>query len=352
LDYAIFGNRVSGVIDYFNNKTTKLLNNYTVPFPAPGFVVNTILANVGTLTNKGFEFSINYDVIKGRDFSWTIGGNISTVQTRIVSLAGSYSNGVKTYNVSTDNVIQGEAAGQGLSNAYLTYYKVGDVPDVFEIPHFTGFNSQRQETFDSAGAGTTSNQLNATNHFYDPSPHFIYAINNTFNYKSWGLSFFLRGVEGQKIYDNTRMIMSRLLYVNGGNILKEALADNDLTPGPEVSDRFMEKAGYLRLENLTIYRNFKVEGFRNLRVYFAANNLFVITKYVGFDPELRNAQTTVPFLQNYVASVGAINNNNQKLIATAPQANNAYIDAVYSGTGDGYYPKSRSFTIGVNVTFK
>jgi iron complex outermembrane receptor protein len=352
LDYTLFNHRLSGIIDYFSNKTSKLLNNYTVPFPAPGFVVNTILANVGTLTNKGFEFSLNFDVIKEKDFTWTIGGNISTVKTRITSLSGSYSNGVKTYNVSTDNVYQGLAAGQGLSNAYLTYYKVGYVPDVFEIPHFTGLNKQGIQTFDSAGVGTTTNVLNATLHYYDPAPKFNYAITNSFTYKSWGLSFFLRGVAGQKIFDNTRMIMSRLNYVNGANILKEALTDKDFTPGPQVSDRFLEKAGYLRLENLTIYHNFHVGSIKNLRVYIATNNLFVITHYVGFDPELRNAQTSTPFLQNYVTNVGAINVNNQKLIATAPQANNAYIDAVYSGTGDGYYPKSRSFTLGVNLTLK
>jgi iron complex outermembrane receptor protein len=326
------------------------LNNYTVPFPAPGFVVNTILANVGSLTNKGFEFAVNYAAVQKQNFSWTVGGNISTVQTRIVSLSGSYNNGVKTYNLSTDNVIQGSALGQGLSTAPLTYYKIGYTPNVFEIPHFTGLNAQGIETFDAGGGNTTTNNLIAPNHYYDPAPKFIYALTNSFTYKDYGLSFILRGVAGQKIYDNTRMIMSRVNY--SGNILKEALADKDLTTLPEVSDRFLEKAGYLRLENLTVYRNFQISGIKSLRVYFSANNLFVITKYVGFDPEIKNAATTTPFLQGYSNSVAALNGLNQHLISTAPAPNQSYIDGVYSGSGEGYYPKTRSFSLGVNITLK
>jgi len=354
-DYSLLNNRLSGTFSYFSNKTDKLLNNYQVPFPAPGFVVNTILANVGTMTNKGLEFVVNYNIIRKHDFSWTIGGNIATVKSKVISLSGSYSNGIKTYQVATDHQLQASALGQGLSTSPLTYFQIGYTPYVFDIAHFTGFNSARQETFDAGGGTTTTNPLNAVPHFIDPSPKFNYAITNSFSYQDWGLSFILRGVAGQKIYDNTRMIMSRVSYVNGANILKEAISDNDLTSGPEVSDLFLEKAGYLRLDNLTLSKNFKVAGIRSLRVYLAANNLFVITKYVGFDPEIKNSATVNPFLQNYSnnqSTLSSLNILNQHLIATAPHPNQAYVDGVYSGSGEGYYPKTRSFTLGVNITLK
>ena len=191
-------NRLTGAFNYFNDKTTKLLYTYTIPFPSPGAVVNTLLANVGDLTNKGYEFNVNYLMVHTNDFSFTVGGQISSVVTRITSLAGTFGNGVSTYALSTDQVPQGSAEGRGLSGAPITYLKVGYTPNVFWMPHYIGLNSAGQEMYDSAKGGTTTNVLAAANFYTDPAPKFNYGINLGFTYKAWGLNMFLRGIYGAK----------------------------------------------------------------------------------------------------------------------------------------------------------
>ncbi len=345
-DFALLSNRLTGAFNYFNDKTTKLLYTYTIPFPSPGAVVNTLLANVGAMSNKGVEFNLNYQLVHTNDFSFTLGGQISSVQTRITSLAGSFSNGVSTYSLSTDQVPEGSAEGRGLSGAPITYLKVGYTPDVFWMPHYIGLNSAGQEMYDSAKGGTTTNVLAAENFYTDPAPKFNYGINLGFTYKAWGLNMFLRGISGAKIFDNTRMVLDNINRFGGNNGTVEALT-NGITNGPQASDHWLENASFLRMDNLNLSYTFKPMGqIQNLRVYFAANNVFVITSYRGLDPEIRVASGTTNALQNALSSAGTANSFSQG----GSTGNEQYIDAAYSG--DGFYPKTHSYTLGVNITFK
>jgi TonB-linked SusC/RagA family outer membrane protein len=345
-DFAIMSNRLTGGFNYFNDITTKLLYTYTIPFPSPGAVVNTLLANVGGMSNKGYEFNLNYQLVHTNDFSFTVGGQISSVMTRITSLAGSFGNGVSTYALSTDQVPEGSAEGRGLSGAPITYLKVGYTPEVFWMPHYIGLNSKGQEMYDSAKGGTTTNVLAAENFYTDPAPKFNYGINLAFTYKAWGLNMFLRGVSGAKIFDNTRMVLDNINRFGGNNGTVEALT-NGITNGPQASDHWLENASFLRMDNLNLTYTFKPIGqFQSIRVYFAANNVFVITKYRGLDPEIRVAGGSTNALQNALGSAGVANSFSQG----GSTGNQQYIDAAYSN--DGFYPKTHSYTLGVNITFK
>jgi TonB-linked SusC/RagA family outer membrane protein len=345
-DFGLFQNHLSGGFNYFNDITTKLLYTYNIPFPSPGAVVDNSLANVGAMTNKGVEFNLNYQVIQTRDFSFTLGGQISSVQTRITSLAGTYSNGVSTYSLSTDAVPEGSAEGRGLSTAPITYLKVGYTPYVFYMPHYIGLNSKGQEMYDSAKGGTTTNVLNASNYYTDPAPKFNYGINLGFTYKAWGLNTFLRGIAGAKIFDNTRMVLDNINRFGGNNGTVEALT-NGITNGPQASDHWLENASFLRMDNLNLSYTFKPTGqFQNIRLYIAMNNVFVITKYRGLDPEVRVAASPTNALSNALGSAGVANSYSQG----GSTGNQQYIDAAYSG--DGYYPKTHSYTLGVNITFR
>lgn len=356
LDFTLFNSRLSGNFNLFDDKTEKLLYTYNVQYPnsSPSIVYPTILANVGDLTNKGEEFSLSWDVIRKKDFTWTAGGQMSFVRTKVTSLSGNYSNGEETFFVKTDNIPGGVAEGRGLSASPITYLKVGYSPYVFYIPHYEGLNSQGLETYDSAG-GNTSNVNNATLHYTDPSPKFNYGFTSTFTYKNWSLNFFLRGVYGQKIFDNTRMVLDNVNRFAGNNGTVDALT-NGITNSPQVSDHWLESASFLRMENATIGYTFHVTGIQALRVYVSTNNLFVLTHYRGLDPEVRNAPLNIPFLANYVATATGnsnllANGGNKGTNGTAvPSPTEAYIDAAYQG--DGFYPKTRSFTLGVNLTFK
>jgi TonB-dependent starch-binding outer membrane protein SusC len=328
LDFTILNNRVSGSFNWFDDKTTNLLYQYTVP--TPPFFKPTILANVGTMTNTGVEFSVNATIVKGQHFTWDLSGQITTIKTRITSLDGNYAG----FKLSTDNIPGGYAEGRGLSSNPITYLKVGYAPYVFYLPKFVGVDKSGNQLFDSAG-GTTINSGNATLFYTDPSPKFTYGINNTFTYDNWSLNFFLRGVDGQKIFNNTDMVVSNVTRLPGNNVYTDAF-DNGIKNQQAASSLWLENAGYLRLDNLTLAYNFhNIKGIQNLRVYASGNNLFVITSYKGIDPEQRTAAYNNP---------GTSNNPANNSVNTE-----AYIDANYGGTN--YYPRARSFAFGVNLTF-
>jgi hypothetical protein len=232
-----------------------------------------------------------------------------------------------------------------LSTAPITYLKVGYTPYEFYMPHYLGLNKSGQETYDSAG-GSTSNILNATNHYTNPAPKFNYGFNSNFTYKNFGLGLFFRGIAGGKIFDNTRMVLDNINRFAGNNGTVEALT-NGITNSPQASDHWLEGASFLRLDNLNISYTMKpINMFQSVRFYIAANNVFVITKYRGLDPEIRVASGTTNALQNALGSAGVANGFSQNGATGSEQ----YIDAAYSG--DGFYPRAHSFTLGVNVTFK
>lgn len=317
LDFAVFNNRVSGNINVFNDKTKDLLYNYTVP--TPPFFVSNIWANVGDLTNRGVEVQLNGDVIKGKNFNWNLGGQISFVKTRVQSLHGTYSG----YDLNTDHIAAGYAQGRGLSNNPLTYLQVGYSPYVLYLPHYVGLDANGKELFDNGKGGTVGKgDLNDDMKKYiDPAPKFTYGINNLLTYKNWSLNFFLRGVSGAKNFNNTRLLIDNIQNLKNGNTTKTGLESGD-KDDKVASDKWVSNASFLRLDNATLSYNFgKVsERFDNLRVFVTGNNLFVITKYTGLDPEIQVTGT-----------------------------NNAYID-MYNA--DNAYYKAKSFSIGVNLSIK
>ncbi|MGN6616372.1 MAG: SusC/RagA family TonB-linked outer membrane protein [Ilyomonas sp.] len=318
LDFGLFNGRLSGDINVFNDKTVNLLYYYTVP--TPPFFINTILANVGDLSNKGVEISIGGDIVRGKKFTWNANGQLTFIKTRVESLSGSY----QGYKVSTDQIPGGYAAGRGLSAYPITFLKPGYAPYEFYLPHFTGIDKDGHQLFDSAGVKslTQDQNPNPTKYYIDPSPKFTYGLTNTFTYGNWSLNFFLRGVYGQKAFNNTALNLATITRLPGNNVTKAALT-NGIKDAPAVSDLWLEKASYLRLDNATISYSFQnIKGISALRVYISGNNLFVITPYKGLDPEIQTAPT---------------------------DAGPAYIDVSYGG--QGYYPKVRTVSFGASVSF-
>ncbi|HVZ55773.1 MAG TPA: TonB-dependent receptor [Chitinophagaceae bacterium] len=320
VDFALFNNRLTGDVNVFNDETRNLLYTYTVPVPP--FFINTILANVGNLTNKGVEIALSGQILKGHAVTWTANGQITFIKTRVTSLSGTY----QGYKLSTDQIPGGYATGRGLSSNPITYLKPGYAPYEFYLAHFTGIDKDGHQLFDSAGVKslTQDQNPNPTKYYIDPSPKFTYGINNTFTYGNWDLNFFVRGVAGQKIFNNTLLNFENINRLPGNNVTKKALT-NGIKDAAFASDLWLQKASYLRLDNATIAYTFpNLKGnIKSVRVYLAANNLFVITPYGGIDPEIQTANTG---------------------------SNQAYIDVTYYGSA--FYPRTRSFALGVNVAFQ
>lgn len=317
VDFALFNQRLTGNINYFSDKTKDLLYNYTVP--TPPFFVDNIWANVGDLTNKGLEFQLSGDIIRSSGFNWNLSGQISFVKTRVQSLAGTY-NG---YDLNTDHIAAGYAVGRGLSNSPITHLQVGYSPYVFYLPHYVGLDKDGKELFDDGQGGTVGKGAlnNDMKRYIDPAPKFTYGINNSLSYNKWSLGFFLRGVSGIKYFNNTRMLIDNIQNLKNGNTTVTGLQSGD-TDDKVASDKWVQNASFLRMDNATIsYTIGKVsEHFDNLRIFATGNNLFVITKYNGLDPEIQVTGT-----------------------------NNSYIDMF---NADNAYYKSKSFSIGVNVSIK
>ncbi len=324
LNFSLFGSRLNGDINVFNDKTKHLLFNYKVP--TPPYFIDNILANVGTISNKGVEIQLNGDAVRSKDFTWNVGGQITFVKTRVDTLSGTYNGTQLSTNhvgAGTDYTYNGN--GGVPATAYLTFLQVGYAPYVFFLPHEVGVDANGKELFaDGKGGTITAGNVvpDSAKRYIDPSARFTYSLSNTFTYKNWSLNIFLRGVYGQKIYNNTRAVLNDNARLPGKNVLNEAVANK--IQGIYVSDRWLENASYLRFDNATLSYTFRnVKGLNNLRVYITGTNLFVITHYKGLDPEIRTGDAYF---------------------------NRNYIDLSYGG--DGFYPRARSFIFGVNLGLK
>lgn len=317
VEFSVFDNRITGSVSAFNDKTKNLLYDYAVPVP-PNFVPR-VLANVGSLTNKGLEIQLNAEIMRSEKVNWSVGGQITTINTKVTSLSGTW-NGQE---LASNNIPVGSASGRGLSSNPITFLVVGQAPYTFFLPHYTGKDANGLSLFETEG-GTTTNYLDAKNRYINPYPKLTYGFTTNLNYKNWALNVFLRGVSGAKIFNNTNLNLANYNNLPSVNTLKEAVSSG-LRDNPTPSDYWLENASYMRLESMTLSYNVpKIKGIEHLRLYLSGNNLFVITKYKGLDPE-----------------IASVNN----------QATPAFIDLTYNG-GGGFYPKSRSLTFGLNVSFK
>jgi len=318
VDFSLFNNRLTGDINYYSDKTKNLLFNSTVATPPN--LVSTTFANVGTMTNKGLEIALTGQILTGTGLNWTASGNINFVKTRIANLSGTLADGQK---VNTSFLDVGFAQGQGLSSTAITRFVPGYSPYVFYLPHYTGINAQGVEQFDGKTLAEYTGNI-PPSHYVDPSAKFNYGFTNNFSYKNWSLGFFFRGVYGNKVFNNTLLDYETVTRLPSTNTTRAALT-NGVTSAPTASDRWLEGASFLRLDNASLGYTFNhIKGLNSLRLYVAANNVFVITKYRGLDPEV---------------DVAPNNNPNQN-----------YIDADYGGYA--YYPKARTFTFGASVSFK
>jgi len=324
IDFSLFKSRLSGSINYFNDETQRLLYFYGVQVP-PNFV-GSVLANVGSLTNKGIEVQLNADIVRNKNVTWNIGGQISTVNTKVTSLSGTWDGNP----VASDRIAVGSADGQGLSNNPITYLIVGKSPYTFVLPHWTGVDKDGLSLYTKEGGPDVLGDPNnpPTNYEIDPAPKFNYGLSSSVSFGNWSANVFFRGVSGQKIFNNTTLNLGNYSRIAAQhNMLRESYYGpvKDVSPFP--SDYFLENASYLRCENLTVSYNLKTIGkVDNIRLYLTGNNLFVITKYKGIDPE--------------IAPVNGAGGG----------SNSAYLDVSY--TSRGFYPKSRSLTLGVSLSIK
>ena len=277
-DYGVLNNRITGALDVYYKKTTDLFN--VAPVPDGGNFSNYLLQNVGSFSNKGVEFSVNAEVVKSKDFNWNVNFNATKFERRIESLANNA------------DVYLGAAPGTGNTSQI---YSVGYTPLSFYV---------YKQLYDAAGkpiegAFADLNGDGVINDkdryiYKNPDPDVVFGFASTMNYRNIDFSFNLRASIGNRVYNMVNAGNAQYTYLNSGTVAQNiptAVENSGFvnTSGPiTLSDMYIENASFLRMDNITMGYTFPkwLEGKASLRLHAGVQNVFVLTKYSGLDPEI------------------------------------------------------------------
>ncbi len=318
LDYGFLNGRLRGSLDYYRKTTDNLLLAVTVPQPA---VVGFRIENIGAMRNTGFEFALEALPISRDELTVSLNANLATNNNEVVSLGG------------RDQIITGNVSGAGLSAVQSQIIRPGLPVGTFIGPIFTGVNEQGQQVFedyeDTDGDGLGDELVGATTEpgpddrriIGNAQPDLTYGLTGAVTWQDWDMSVFFRGLYGRDLLNNTALeYTSKFLANTGKNFLAPA-ADTDIAldeSSPVFSSRWVQDASFLRLQTVTLGYTFDgLLPVERTRVYVRGDNLFVLTPYDGYDPEVNTSFTGT------------------------------------GSTGIDYlnYPKPRTFTLGVNLSF-
>ena len=314
IDFGFFNNRLTGTIEYYEKSTTDLIADYQVS--TTKYPYSSLTANVGEISNKGVELTINVIPVKEKNFKWETSINLSHNKNRIVKLSNdTYSvnyfdraalNAPGFSGASVQRSQVGYPIGQfhtwkragvkdGISHFYV--YSESSLKDVYSSQggyegKVTKQDDGRYIDNQTGGYVTTSKPLYDDKTFLGSAqPKLTGGWNNTFTYKNWTLTAFLQGLYGNKIMNYTRANLNNISIVSAGKNPLASTADEFLITDNNAhapSDYWLENGSYLRLSALTLGYNFgKInEYIKGARLYVTCNNLFTITGYKGNDPEV------------------------------------------------------------------
>ena len=309
LDFAFLNNRISGSIDVYQKDTKDLISRKDMA-PGQNFDI-TISTNVGDLVNKGVEFVLNTTPVKTKSLTWDFGFNIAY-------------NTVKVTNLGTSTFIPTNGISGGTGNI-IGVHAVGEAPSTYKV---------YQQVYDPAtgrpieGLYEDRNRdgiVDANDMYYykKAAPDMLLGINTQVNYKKWSLGLAGHGAFGYYLYNNYNSNSGVLRTIkNPINFIGNASADylkTGFVNNQYFSDYYIENASYFRLDNINIgYNAGSVFNKRaSLRISASLQNVFVITKYSGLDPENSNTSNTTNL----------------------------------SGVDNNIYPRPRIFSLGANLDF-
>jgi iron complex outermembrane receptor protein len=306
IDYSLFRGRLNGSIDYYVKRTSNLLYTYSVPVPPN--LYPTMLANVGDMSNKGFEILVNGDVIQKKDFQWTISLNFAHNKNRVTKLSNDI--------YSTSSIKTGTVSPRGSSGTTSHIIEEGQEVGTFYGWKSLGLDEEGKYIILDVNEDGEINNLDRT-YIGHALPKMTYGISNTITYKKFTFNFFLRGIYGNDVLNNPSLQYGNIQWLPGSNVLKSALT-NGIHDSPKFSSYYIEKGSFLRLDNMSLSYDFaplSSWGVNACRIYCSAQNLFIITGYKGLDPEV---------------NMGGL----------APGVEEA-----------AFIPKSKTFSFGINVSF-
>lgn len=317
LDFAFFNDRISAQLDYYHKNTNDLLLRRSLPATS-GYT--SVTKNVGSLRNYGWEFSIRSHNLRG-DVSWITDFNISFNHNEVINIDGPEI----AYGV--NYVIEGEEIG------------------VFKMPEYAGVHPMTGDAifYKNDGSGQTTTNYNEARPVIvgSPNPDFIGGLNNNISYGSFDLNVLMNFVYGNDVY----LSAGRYQSANGewwdnqskdqmnrwrqpGDVTDVPQARFDQRNGSQHSSRYLYDGSYIRLRHLTFGYTFPRHitaraGFTNARLFATAYNLFTITNYPGYDPDVNSLGT-----------------------GTSAQASNVVMGIDFYTT-----PQIRSLVFGIDLSF-
>lgn len=335
IDFMAFNNRLSLTADYYVKNTKDIL--LTVPIPISSGGANDPIRNAGKIRNNGFEFNLGWMDQPNPDISYVINLIGSFNKNKVIAMgseSGSIKGGSTNQNITTSETKAGYPIG-----GYWLISTAGYFNSQEEVDAYAKDGKKIQPAAEPGDIkfvdANNDGVINDDDRVFQgsPFPDFTFALNGNMRYKNFDLSIGLQGVLGNKIYNATRQTLEDV--TKGSNFLASCLdywtPENKNASHPRLtwddpnrntraeSDRYLENGSYLRLRSVQLGYTFPQTWFKgaiqHARVYINAENLFTITSYSGYSPDVN-----------------------------ADNAN-------YRGFDNFIYPTNRTFMLGLNVTF-
>ena len=286
-DLDFFKNRLLLTAEYYYSKTTDMLYEYDVPVPT--FAFDKLLANIGSMSNSGFELGIGIVPISKKDMELNVNINMAWQKNKLLSLNGKLNGRDMT---ASDITPIGGMNGAGFHGGYndIIYQIAGQPLGVFYLPHCKGIvdNGHGHNKYDIADLNN-DNVIDLSDHgdryvAGQATPKMTLGSNISFRYKDFDVSLQMNGAFGHKIFNGTALSYLNMSNFPDYNVLAEAPARNIVDQN--VTDYWLERGDYLNFDYLTIGWNTPVRNkyISSLRVSFSINNLATITSYSGLTP--------------------------------------------------------------------
>ena len=278
LDFSVLDAKLTGSLNYYNRRQQDLLGDYDVSVPP--YLFSTTFVNVGTMRNSGFEFDLRWNAVTNRDFTYTVDFVGATMDNKFVDFSNTQYVGQDYYDVvGTEDPypfhnLQRIQKGERLGNFYMYRYAGIDDEGNWAIYDKDG-------NIKLASEGTEDDRQIVGNGL----PKFTASMTHTFRYRNFDLSLFFRGAFGYDIFNIHDFYYGHQSF--NGNVMEKAYTKYaPLQGSQEVTDYYLEKGDYVKLDALTLGYTFNLNRrfLNSVRLTFTAKNLFTITGYSGVDP--------------------------------------------------------------------
>ena len=272
IDFSLLDSRITGSVDYYNRKTTDPIFQQVVTQPGPPIRFWTNLE--GEIVNSGVEVALNGAILKDKDLSWNLGVNAAFQQNELKNFVGA--------------IETGGLSGQGISGATSQRLVSGQPINVFYLRTFQGIDKTTGQSIYKLNTDGSDN----LDYVGSPNPKMILGITTDLSYKKWYLAINMNGAFGHYLYNNTANSVLPIGNIIGGRNIAKSILDGSVkesTSNPLApSTRYLEKGNYLKLANATLsYRLGSIaKVIKNANLSLTGQNLFIITKFTGFDPEV------------------------------------------------------------------